>query len=328
MIAIRDIGIDRMMIRKFIGQSSLLFIFLAIALFAFGWVRVWVVKLLDMEKFQAILEQFREYERFAPVEFEALLSYSGRVGMTFDEPIVILCTVIWCISRGSDVVSGELGRGTLEMLLSQPISRTRYLLSHALVSVAGLALLCGILWAGVTIGIQTTTLTETIQPPSINIPFTSIRVPLDASEPVQREFTMSERVDSLTYSASVFQLFCFGFFLLGLSTCFSSIDRYRWRTIGAVMTIYVLQLVMYGLGKAAEPLSWLQSYSFFNCYKPQRMTSLVRDGDLWSPWDWSTPIAPDAFPPLYYALLLLALGMLAYTIAIIRFDRRDLPAPL
>ncbi|MFG0255322.1 MAG: hypothetical protein ACF787_09530, partial [Rhodopirellula sp. JB053] len=106
-----------MMIRKNIGQSSLLFAFLGVALFAFGWVRVWVVKLLDMGQFQTIIEQFRDYEKFAPVSFDALFTYTGRVGMTFDEPIVILCTVIWCVARGSDVVSGELGRGTLEMLL-------------------------------------------------------------------------------------------------------------------------------------------------------------------------------------------------------------------
>ncbi|CAN0495947.1 unnamed protein product, partial [Hapterophycus canaliculatus] len=156
----------------------------------------------------------------------------------FDEPIVILCTVIWCIARGSDAVSGELGRGTLEMLLSQPISRTRYLMSHAVVSVGGLAALCLILWAGVAIGIERTSLTETIQPPSIQIPFTSFSVPLDDSEPVTNTFPMSDRVDVRTYTASVFHLFSFGFFLLGMSTCFSAFDRYRWRTIGTVMTVY------------------------------------------------------------------------------------------
>ncbi|TWT96504.1 ABC transporter permease subunit [Neorhodopirellula pilleata] len=328
MIAIRDIGVDRMMIRKFIGQSSLLFVFLAIALFAFGWVRVWVVKLLDMSQFQTILEQFRDYEKFAPIEFEALFTYSGRVGMTFDEPIVILCTVIWCIARGSDVVSGELARGTLEMLLSQPISRTRYLMSHAVVSVGGLLLLCLVLWGGVAIGVQRTILTETIQPPSMQIPFTNIRVPLDDSEPVEVSFPMSDRVDIRTYTASVFHLFCFGYFLLGLSSCFSAFDRYRWRTIGAVMTVYVIELVMYGLGKAADSLSWLQRMAFFNCYKPQKMTSLVREGDLWSPWSLSVPIEPGALPPLAYPLILFALGTIAFGVAVVQFNRRDLPAPL
>ena len=103
----------RILIRKYIGQSSVLFFACGAALFAFAWVRVWVVSLLDMAQFQTILEQFREFEKFAPIDFDALFTYPGRVGMTFDEPIVIFCTVIWCFARGSDVVSGELGRGTL-----------------------------------------------------------------------------------------------------------------------------------------------------------------------------------------------------------------------
>ncbi|MBB3208660.1 ABC-2 type transport system permease protein [Rhodopirellula rubra] len=328
MIHWREIGIDRMMVRKNIGQSSLLFVFLAIALFAFGWVRVWVVKLLDMGQFQTIIEQFRDYEKFAPVSFDALFTYTGRVGMTFDEPMVILCTVIWCVARGSDVVSGELGRGTMEMLLSQPISRARFLLSHALVSSVGLLLLCLLLWAGMTVGIETTTLTETVPPPSMRVPFLGFELPLTNDEPVEISFPMRERVDTETYTASVFHLFAFGFFLLGISTCFSSFDRYRWRTIGAVMTVYVIQLVMFGLGKAAESLAWLQSLSFFNCYRPQKMTGLVRDGDLWSPWSLSTPITEGMYPPLYYPGLLLFFGVVLYIIAIVRFQQRDLPAPL
>ncbi|WP_322975071.1 ABC transporter permease subunit [Aporhodopirellula aestuarii] len=325
---LRDVGIDRMMVRKNIGQSSLLFSFLAVALFAFGWVRVWVVKLLDMGQFQTIIEQFRDYEKFAPVSFDALFTYTGRVGMTFDEPIVILCTVIWCVARGSDVVSGELGRGTLEMLLSQPISRTRFLLSHAVVSTAGLMALCLLLWGGMTVGIETTTLTETVPPPSIRVPFLGFELPLTNDEPTQISFPMSERVAPETYTSAVFQLFVFGFFLLGMSSCFSSFDRYRWRTIGAVMTVYVIQLVMFGLGKAAESLAWLQSWSFFNCYKPQKMTTLVRDGDLWSPWSFSTPVGEGMFPPMFYPGLLLVIGSVFYIIAVVRFQQRDLPAPL
>ncbi|MEM6778613.1 MAG: ABC transporter permease subunit [Planctomycetota bacterium] len=317
-----------MMLRKNMGQSALLFGSLAVALFGFGWVRVWVVKLLDMSQFQTILEQFRDYEKFAPIEFDALFTYTGRVGMTFDEPIVILCTVIWCIARGSDVVSGELSRGTLEMLLSQPISRARFLLSHATVSVGGLALLCLTLWAGVGTGITTTTLTETIPPPSVTVPLLNITVPLSTAEPEVIQVPMIDRVDPRTYTASVFHLFAFGFFLLGLTSLFSSMDRYRWRTIGFVMTVYVIQLVMYGLGKAAESLSFLQSMAFFNCYKPQKMTELVRDGDLWSPWNWQEPISNGWLPPIAYPMILLTLGIVAYAVAIWHFHRRDLPAPL
>ena len=320
--------IHRVLIRKYIGQSMILFLACGAALFAFAWVRVWVVSLLDMGQFQTILEQFREFEKYAPIEFDSLFTYPGRVGMTFDEPIVILCTVIWCISRGSDVVSGELGRGTLEMLLAQPIERRTLLLSHATVSVLGLLLLCLLVWAGIGVGIQMTTVEESLPPPTIRIPWINLDVPLTVDKPVLQEVPLSDRVDVATYASSTFHLFAFGFFLLGLSSMFSSMDRYRWRTVGAVVTVYVIQAVMFGLGKAAERLDWLLSMTFFSCYKPQKMTSLVTSNGLSAPWSLVETIPGGSLPPLVYPLILIGFGTVFYAIALVQLTRRDLPAPL
>ncbi len=320
--------INRILIRKYIGQSLLLFLSCGSALFAFAWVRVWVVSLLDMGQFQTILEQFREFEKFAPIEFDSLFTYPGRVGMTYDEPIVILCTVIWCIARGSDVVSGELGRGTLEMLLAQPIRRSTLLYSHAVVSVVGLALLCLLVWAGVSAGVYATTVKESVAPPTFRIPLLNFDVPLTVDEPVKQEIPLRERVDVATYAASTFHLFAFGFFVLGLATMLSAVDRYRWRTVGAVVAIYVLQMVMFGLGKAAESLDWLLSLTFFSCYKPQKMTSLVANDGLSAPWSLTSDVPGAMLPPLVYPMILLTLGIACYVIATVRFTRRDLPAPL
>lgn len=320
--------IDRVLVRKYISQSMPLFLSCSAALFAFAWIRVWVVSLLDMGQFQTILEQFRGFEKFAPIEFDALFTYPGRVGMTFDEPIVILCTVIWCISRGSDVVSGELGRGTLEMLLSQPITRRTLLVSHAAVSLIGLALLCLSVWAGIGVGVHATTVQETVPPPSFRVPLLNINIPLSTAEPVTEEVPLKDRVDVRTYAASVFHLFAFGFFLLSLATMMSCFDRYRWRTIGSVVAIYVLQLVMFGLGKAAESLQWLLSFTFFSCYKPQKMTSLVGESGLAAPWTITETAVGMTLPPLVYPLILIGLGIAFYAIANHKFSQRDLPAPL
>ena len=320
--------IDRILIRKYISQSLILFLSCGTALFAFAWVRVWVVSLLDMGQFQTILEQFREFEKFAPISFDALFTYPGRVGMAYDEPIVILCTVIWCISRGSDVVSGELGRGTLEMLLAQPIRRTTLLFSHATVSIIGLLLLCLLVWAGLGAGVYATTVNESVAPPTFQVPILNLEIPLTVDEPVTQEIPLRDRVDVRTYAASTFHLFAFGFFVLGLASMISCFDRYRWRTVGLVVGIYVLQLVMFGLGKAAESLDWLLSISFFSCYKPQKMTSLVASDGLGAPWSLTTAIPDASFPPLVYPLILLGLGACFYAIAAVHFTRRDLPAPL
>ena len=320
--------ISRILVRKYIGQSSLLFYACAMALFSFAWVRVWVVSLLDMGQFQTIVEQFREFEKFAPIEFDALFTYPGRVGMTFDEPIVILCTVVWCIARGSDVVSGELGRGTLEMLLAQPIRRSTLLFSHATVSISGLVLLCLMVWAGLGLGVYATSVNETVQQPTLQIPFFNVDFPVMVGDPVKQEVPLRDRVDVRTYAASTFHLFAFGVFLLGLSTMLSAVDRYRWRTVGFVVAIYVLQLVMFGVGKAVSSLDWLLSLTFFSCYKPQKMTSLVTDDGLNAPWSLTQVIPDGVFPPLVYPLILVGLGILFYLVAFCSFNKRDLPAPL
>ncbi|MCD0459508.1 ABC transporter permease subunit [Roseiconus lacunae] len=320
--------IDATMVRTYIKQASLLFLSLALAMFAFAWVRVWVVSLLDMGQFQTILEQFRDFEKFAPISFDALFTYQGRVGMTFDEPIIIICVVIWCISRGSDVVSGEIGRGTMEMLLSHPIRRTQLLWSHATVAIVGLALLCLSVWGGLAIGVQLTTVKETQPPPVVEVPLFGWEVPLQLGEPPKQSFPLSERVDSEIFAPAVFNLFAFGFFLLGLSSWLSSRDRYRWRTIGIVMAIYVLQAVIYGLGKAAESLQWLLNLSFFSCYKPQKLVQLAADEGRWTPWSLLAELPDATLPPFAYPLLLLIGGAAFYGLAAWTFAKRDLPAPV
>ncbi|WP_237607206.1 ABC transporter permease subunit [Roseimaritima sediminicola] len=319
--------IDRVLCKKYVNQSMLLWLACGLALFAFSWMRVWVVSLLDMQQFTTIIEQFRDFEKFSPIAFDQLVTYTGRVGATFDEPLIIICVVVWCVARGSDVVSGELGRGTLEMLLAQPISRSRLLLSHAVVSTIGLLGLCLLVWLGMWIGIQLTVFEETVQPPTLNIPFFNIPIPLSSAEPETVTVRMSERVEAGIFAPSVVNLFTFGFFLLGLSTLMSSWDRYRWRTIGLVIAFYVLQTVMFGLAKAAEPLAWLEHLTFLTCYRPQQLTVTMMDPDVPGVWRLF-PAGDEALGPMMYPLILFALGLAAYLAAFQVFRRRDLPAPL
>ena len=255
-----------------------------LTLFAFGWIRVWVVSLLDMGQFATIVDQLRAFERFAPIDFDTMLTYPGRVGMTFDEPVVILCIVIWCVARGSDVVSGELGRGTLEMVLAQPIRRTTLLWSHAVVSLVGLALLALLVWAGIAIGVYFTTVQESIPQPTLQLPILNLDIPLSTEPPAKQIVPLSDRVNAWVFSASTFHLFAFGYFLLGLSSMCSAVDRYRWRTVGTVVGFYVIQVVMIGLGKATEKLAWLRSLTFISCYKPQKSAAMVPEHGLYGPW--------------------------------------------
>lgn len=326
------------LLRKSIYDARLLLFSSAIVVFAFCWLRVWIVTLLPMDRFRTIVEQFREFERFVPVSFDQLFTYPGRIALTYDEFIVIMCMAIWSIARGSDAVAGELDRGTMEMVASQPVSRKRILLTQALVTTLGTILLAGASWLGLYAGIQTTTVAEPVKAEE------SLWVPLLGFDPASlffgedparqteetREVPMASKVNPHDMWPAAVNYFALGFFLAGLSTLVSAQNRYRWRTIGIVAAIYVLQLVLKIIGLAADRWSWLLKLTFFSAYEPERFVSIAvnQPSSTWHLWLVNDQGQWTELGPLGYDLLLLFMGMLAYVLAAIIFSRRDLPAPL
>ncbi len=320
---------NRSLLNKSILEGRVLLAACTIALLAFCWTRVWLVSQFEMSRFETVIEQFRDWEHFSPVPFEHLVTYTGRVAMAYDEPILLLCVFLWVIARGSDCVSGEIGRGTMEMLLAQPVSRIQVLWSQATVTLAGLALLALTSWLGLYLGVHTNTIEEP-RAPVWTIPWLGWQLPdpLAAEEIVRRP--MADKVDMTHLIPAAVNLFSLGFFLAGLSSLLSSCDRYRWRTIGLVVGIYIVQLTIKIVGLASEPLAWLCRFSFFTAYEPARFVSIAvyHPESTWSlilrneVGDW------NGLGPLGYNLILLTMGLAAYLGATLIFHRRDLPAPL
>ena len=133
---------NRVLLAKCVREARLLFLACFAALFLFCFFRMYIVSRVEMDSFAKIVgELWDKWSDFSPVSLKQLLSYPGRVAITFDEPIVLLCITIFAIARGSDCISGELGRGTMEMLLAQPLSRWQIVVTQATVTVYGLAIL-------------------------------------------------------------------------------------------------------------------------------------------------------------------------------------------
>ncbi len=320
---------NRLLLKKSILEGRLLLGACMTTMLVFCWTRVWVVSQFDMGRFETVIEQFREWERFSPVPFEHLVTVTGRIAMAYEEPILILCICLWVIARGSDCISGEIGRGTMEMLLAQPVSRVQVLWSQASVTIAGLALLAATSWFGLYLGIQTNTIKETISQ-TWTVPWLGIElpIPLAAEEVVLRP--MADKVNPADLASAALNVFSLGFFLAGLSTLLSSCDRYRWRTIGLVVGIYIVQLTLKIIGLASDRLAWLGRVTFFTAYDPVRFVSIA----VYQPEStWSLVLRDEAghwlsLGPLGYNLILLGMGAIAYLSATVIFHRRDLPAPL
>ncbi|HZN35409.1 MAG TPA: ABC transporter permease subunit, partial [Pirellulaceae bacterium] len=210
---------NRAVLKKCLLEARLLFAATAALLFAFCWVRVFIVSRLQMSQFAAIIEQiWDQFKDFSPVPLDQLLSYTGRIAIGYNEPIVVFGISIFAIARGSDAVSGELGRGTLEMLLAQPVSRLQVLYTQALVTVACLALLCGLTWAGTTVGIYTTRVKEDRPPPTLKLPWFKAGIPLPVRNPEKMIVPMREKTDPKFFMAGAVNLLCFGVALAGFST--------------------------------------------------------------------------------------------------------------
>lgn len=316
--------------KKYVAESWLLFVGLAVGVFIFSWFRVWIVGELDTAQFRQIIDLLpKDWRKFATVDFDWLVSYLGRTTLTLNEPMLISLVCAWGIVRGSDVVSGELSRGTMEMLLAQPIGRIRVYLTHARMTIAMLALLVLLIWLGMSMGIWTTSVTETTYP-EIRIPLINYAIPLGFLKPREQTVAMSAMVNPMSYLPGLVNLFCLGYCFSGLAACLSSVDRYRWRTLGLVAVFYFCNAGLRLLGMGSERFAWAENCSLFGLYHP---ASVVERAQI-EPWSPLWLLSYDAsgtivgIGALANCLLLLAIGTAFYVAGLLAFTRRDLPAPM
>jgi len=197
-----------------------------------------------------------------------------------------------------------------------------------------LALLCGLVWLGLACSIRTQSVRQEMAPTvDISLPLLPWTVPIRVGPAQQVETPLARLVDSSRFIAPTCNLFGMGFFVLGLSLFFSSCDRYRWRTLGIVIGIFVIQMLLRLLSKATDATAFFGYFTFLSAYQPDAMVHFARDNSaaawwLWVPSDQRTLSWPYALGPLGMTLMLLVGGSLWIILAAWRFRSRDIPAPL
>jgi ABC-2 type transport system permease protein len=117
---------------------------------------------------------------------------------------------------------------------------------------------------------------------------------------------------------------------MALSVLISSLDQYRWRSIGIVIGIYILQALLFALGKSTAATKFLLFFTFISAYQPDWMVQAVSSLGIsaTSLWSKSGHWPGFQFGPAGYSLFLIGMGLIAYAVALRCFARRDLPAPL
>jgi ABC-2 type transport system permease protein len=220
----------------------------AAALFGLGWLFVYVTSLNETE----ILRLLASDEGGGRIQWMRNLGVtdapsSASIMMTFwNHPLIMILISIWTVGRGSAAVAAEVERGTMDLILSRPVSRGAFLSSQVLVSIVGLAILALALLAGASIAIRYNILRE---PPSF-----------------------------WTLAAPALNLAALGLPIYGYTLLASSLDHVRWRptSIGSVLTLagiiaYVVSVIPVLQDKPWRP--WLERVSIFKAYNPVELVT-------------------------------------------------------
>lgn len=214
----------------------------ALLLFAFMWIFVWVTSLVRLGALRAFLEELPPgIQNLSGVPVRDVATVAGRVALSYIDPVLLAICALWGISRGSDAVSGEINRGTMEMLLGQPLRRTEVLAANAAWAIVGAVVLAVAAWLGTAVGVLTVALEEPVSP--------------------------------WLFVPAAVNVFALALFLAGVSTLVSACDQYRWRTIGIMGAFFMLSLIVQALARMAPPLKWMKYITFLAAYEPQVMVS-------------------------------------------------------
>src|SRR5947209_11808484 len=86
----------------------------------------------------------------ADLRFERPMDFLA-VGLL--HPVVLILASVWAVGRAGGAVAGEVDRGTMELLMSQPVPRNRLILAHFLVDCVVIPVLCLSFYAGTQFGL-------------------------------------------------------------------------------------------------------------------------------------------------------------------------------
>jgi ABC-2 type transport system permease protein len=244
----------------------------------------------------------------------------------------ILC--VWAVGRAAGAIAGEIDRGTMELLMSQPLARWRLVLAHLCVDALTIPVLCLSLWAGNALGAWLITpihvQTPTFTPPKpgylVELGPLKLRVnnPLDRARPgpVSPDSTRLQ-VRPAAFGPALWLVGGLVFAVGGATMWLSAAGRSRWRVLGIAVFVVLVQFLVNLVAQMWEPLASLRPLTIFYYYQPQQVILRHDWVVTLKEWHGGRPLVAVPMP-----LVLFGVGAVGYALAAWTFQRRDLPAPL
>lgn len=167
----------------------------------------------------------------------------------------ILC--IWAVGRASAAIAGEIDRGTMELLMAQPIPRSRLIRAHLCVDLITIPLLCASIWGGTWLGAWLSGLLDVNARPEL-------------------------QVNPWRFAPALAAIALLAYAVSGYSMLLSSLGRARGRVLGVAIFITLVQFLLNLVGQLWQPLAWARPFTVFFYYRPQQ---IILQPD-WHDWMW------------------------------------------
>lgn len=227
-----------------------------------------------------------------------LMQTADMLTIGYVHPLVQTIFCVWAVGRAAGAIAGEIDRGTMELLLAQPLPRSRLILAHLIVDALTIPLVCLSLWVGNGLGAA--------------IFFVDWSA---ADHPM--------RVSPTALAPGLVHVAALLFALSGLTMWLSARGRFRWRVLGTAVFLALVMFLVNVLGQMWDGIAFLRPLTLFYYYQPQ---PAMLHGDWAVPLDaWNGNHGRVLIPGI---AVLLAVGAVGYLLALRTFVRRDLPAPL
>lgn len=303
------------LVRKLLRDIRLPMALVALLLFGFQFLWAKVTQRITQEVLPAIMQKF-SLQDILKIVFEGpgkiiqtivggenidFLKSFDVLTIGYVHPVTQAIICIWAVGRAASAIAGEIDRGTMELLLAQPISRSRLILAHFCVDLIVIPIFCLSMWGGNWLGIWTFGQIERGALPSLT----------------------GLRVDPLVLLPALANVALLLFAVSGYTMWLSAHGRFRGRVLGLAVFVTLVQFLINVIGQLWDKLEPFRPLTVFHYYQPQQILLQHQwTVDVGTSWHLSKPW------PVNMLVVLAGVGVAGYGLAWWTFCRRDLPAPL
>jgi ABC-2 type transport system permease protein len=237
----------------------------------------------------------------------SIFRVTDALSIGYVHPLLMIIMCIWAVGRAASAITGEIDRGTMELLLAQPLARSRLILAHFCIDLISIPILCLSLWGGDWLGLWLIGLKE--------IGNGGEGVPISAT----------------IYAPALWNVAALIFALTGYTMWISSCGRFRGKVLGTAVLVTLLQFLINVVGQLWDTVASLRQFTVFYYYQPQQIIlwkpGRITTHDRWSV-AWGNLTSGQVYCHVNGVAVLMTVGLVGYGLALLKFCRRDLPAPL